>query len=246
VSPTFRPTLAVAALALLATLAAPAARGAEADRAWSASLGLSWVATTGNADTTTAGVDLDATRKGAVWELAAKLSALRASKDGTTTAERYLGRFRGRRSLGTRWGLAAGLSAERDRFAGLALRSVLDLGASARFRLGEDLSLELGLGTTWTHERREAEDSRDAWGGLVSTDLGWRLSETATFRQSLDLYPSFTDTSAYRVEAETALEAAINRHLALKLGWELRYTHRPPAGKVATDTTTRASLVLRF
>lgn len=233
---------------VLAALNLPAAAGEATPPTspWSVSVGLSYVATTGNASTTTAGVDLDVKRSGTVWDWTAHLAAIRATRDGETTAERYLVRSRGRRSLGSRWGLASGISAERDLFAGLSLRTVLDLGASAKFTLGEDGTLEVGLGTTWTHERLTAGNESDSWGGLVSADLGWRLSETATVTQSLDLYPNFTDTEAYRVEAESAVEASLNRHLALKLGYQLRYTHRPPAGKVATDTTTRASLVVRF
>lgn len=204
------------------------------------------MATTGNSETTSAGVDLDTRRKGALWELTGKLSALRASKDGETSAERTTARGRVRRRLGTRWGMEGGLSAERDVFAGLDLRSVVDVGASATFTLGEGLALDLGLGTTWTHEDLQQDPDRDRWGGLISTDLRWSLSETASFTHSLDLYPSFTESRAYRVESEAALEAAVNRHLALKLGYEVRYNHLPPEGKHRTDTSTRASLVIRF
>jgi putative salt-induced outer membrane protein len=236
---------------VLTLLPVPLAAAGEATQespgpSWSSSLGLSYVATTGNSETTSAGFDLDIRRTGTLWELTGKLSALRASKNGETSAERTSARGRVRRKLGRRWGMEGGLSAERDVFAGLDLRSVLDIGASATFTLGDRLALDLGLGTTWTHEELTSDGDRDQWGGLVSTDLRWSLSDTASFTHSLDLYPSFTESRAYRVESQAALEAAVNRHLALKLGYEVRYNHLPPEGKRRTDTSTRASLVIRF
>ncbi len=235
-------------LAILVT-ACPALPGAAAEAGgnpWTSSLGISWLATTGNSETTSAGIDLDTRRRGSTWEVTAKLSALRASKDGETSAERTTARGRLRRRLGSRWGVEGGLSAERDVFAGLDLRWVLDAGASATFTLTHGLELDLGLGTTWTHEELTGDGAQDRWGGLLSTDLRWSLSDTASFTHSLDLYPSFSEGGAYRVESEAALEAAVNRHLALKLGYEIRYNHLPPEGKRRTDTSTRASLVIRF
>ena len=64
--------------------------------------------------------------------------------------------------------------------------------------------------------------------------------------QRVTFYPDFKTTSAYRSEAEVTAQAAMNAHLALKLGYLLRFANEPVPGFKKTDTTTTASIVLRW
>ena len=53
----------------------------------------------------------------------------------------------------------------------------------------------------------------------------------------------FGDLTFYRADSLTALTAALNKRLALRVSYELRYRNQPIGLDEDTDTTTRASLV---
>ena len=62
----------------------------EKEPIWKGSLGLSWVATSGNTDTSTFGLDFGLDRKPEPWGLSFVLRGNRAEDSGVTTAENYL------------------------------------------------------------------------------------------------------------------------------------------------------------
>lgn len=97
---------------------------------WDAQVGAAFVGTTGNSETSTLGATFSATRRGVVWTLESTANAVHTSSAEVTTAERYNGLFRAQRKLTTLLGLTSGIKLERDEFAGLDFRSVLDAGLS--------------------------------------------------------------------------------------------------------------------
>ena len=64
--------------------------------------------------------------------------------------------------------------------------------------------------------------------------------------QRFTYYPDFKNTSAFRNELEITAQAAMNAHLALKIGYLLRYSNEPVPTFKKTDNTTTASVVLRW
>jgi putative salt-induced outer membrane protein YdiY len=74
---------------------------------WDIQLGAAFVGTSGNSDTSTTGADFSAHRRGLIWQLEATAKAVHTSSDNETTAERYLGDVRGRRTLTDRFLMAA-------------------------------------------------------------------------------------------------------------------------------------------
>ena len=64
--------------------------------------------------------------------------------------------------------------------------------------------------------------------------------------QRFTFYPDFKTSSAYRSEAEITAQAAMSAHLALKIGYLLRFSNAPVPGFKKTDNTTTASVVLRW
>jgi len=65
-----------------------------AQEPWKLELGLSYVATGGNSETSSAGADLDYDQRWAQWAIAAEGGMVRATEEGSRTAERYTGRVR--------------------------------------------------------------------------------------------------------------------------------------------------------
>lgn len=217
---------------------------AEEDPLWKAAVGFSYLATSGNSDTSSSGLKLEAIRRPSPWGLEIKAFVDRADDNGEITAERYFAGLRGTRSLSEKLGLFAGLSFEQDEFSGIELRTLVEAGITYTAKNTERHLLEFDLGVTWTDEDRLAPaiDS-DSLGAVLGMNYEWKISETAKFSQSLAYFPNFDESDDWRAESLTALTAALTDRFALQVGYEVRYRNLPVGDREETDTSTKASLV---
>ena len=211
---------------------------------WNVALGLSYVATSGNSDTETAGVSFEAKHKPDPWGLALRAQFDRAEENDTVTAERYLAAVRGTRTLSERWDAFVGASAEQDEFSGIDLRTLIEAGGEYHALTGPTHVLDLDFGLTWTDEDRlpPAADA-DSLGGLVGLAYEWTISETASFHQRIAYYPNFDASDDWRLESESAVTTTLTDRFALQFGYSLRYRNQPIGTNDDTDTTTKVSLV---
>ncbi|MCB1057853.1 MAG: DUF481 domain-containing protein [Acidobacteria bacterium] len=246
---TFLPTLLVALSAWLpaAAHAQDAAPDADAKPPWKLEVGFSYVATSGNSDTSSGGLTAAYTRDWQEWSLEAGANALRAEDQGETTAERYGASLRGARDLTERLSLTAGVQVEQDRFSGIDLRSILDLGVKRVWVDGDHYSFSSLAALTWTREELDGIDGADeSFGALLRSDGKWVLSENAEAVAKAIYYPNFDNGDDYRLEGEVGVQANLNSRWALKAGYQVRYDNQPVPGFERTDTTTTASLVLKL
>lgn len=224
-----------------------AAAEAAPEPLWTAKLALSYVATTGNSETTTLGSAFEAKRRPDPWGLDLTASYDRAEDSDVVESERAAGGVRARRALCERWELFGEATGESDEFAGIDLRVVLTTGGTVHALLGPVHRLDFDLGLSWTDEDRvEPEPDVDFAGALAGLDYSWKISERAAFGQRLASFPSFDRSSDWRLESATTLEAAMTERLALQLAYEVRHSNEPVGGRDDTDTTTRMSLVLNL
>ncbi len=233
-------------LSLAVVLVGSAVGAEDSGKPWTGSLGLSYLATSGNSDTSSLGIEVAVKRKPAPWGIDISALALRAEKDGVKSAERLLGRARGERALTERWGVFLGASAEKDTFAGLDLRGTLEAGGTYRMLTGPEHELSFDAGATFTREERTSGVNDDFLGGLAGLSYAWIPMEGAKVSERLIVYPNFDESSDWRLVSETALQAALSKRFALKIGYALRYDHEPPPGFDSTDSATTASLVWSF
>jgi putative salt-induced outer membrane protein YdiY len=213
---------------------------------WDAQVGASFVGTSGNSDTASTGADFAAHRRGLVWQMESTATAVRTTSLDTTTAERYLGMLRVQRKLTPIVGVSTGVKLERDRFAGLDFRSIIDGSLSWALVRQPQWTLDGVTGIGWLHENRlVGQDLDDPIGNfqLLSRIPFGAAGDTT---QRFTFYPDFRTSSAYRSEAEVTAQAAMNARLALKIGYLLRYSNEPVPGFKKTDNTTTASVVLRW
>jgi putative salt-induced outer membrane protein len=214
---------------------------------WTGSLGLAYLATTGNSETSTFGLNFTTERKPTPWGLTITGRFNRNEDDGVLTAERYSLGGRARRALGERWELFGGLSAERDEFAGFELLLLAEAGVTYKALVGPKHHLSFDAGLTWTDENRiEPEPDVDFMGAVLGLDYEWKISDNSSFTQALDFYPNFDESSDWRLTSMTALQSAVNSWLAVKLGYEIRYRNQPIGDNEDTDTTSTASVVFTF
>ena len=220
---------------------------AEPEPWWSGSAGLSFLATGGNTDTQTLGVELSAERRPAPWGLSVEARFDRAEEDDVRTAERYLLGFRGTRAICDRWDFFAGLKGEQDEFAGLDQRLLVEIGGAFKAISKPKHTLVGEIGLTWTDENRIAPaEDEDSIGALLGFTDTWKLSETSILEERLIFYPNFDDSDDWRIDYQIGLTAALTDRLAVKLGYELRYRNQPILGAEKDDSTTKVSLVASF
>jgi uncharacterized protein DUF481 len=98
----------------------------------------------------------------------------------------------------------------------------------------------------WLHESRVDQTTINDPVGVLQLLSRIPFGAAGDTTQRFTYYPDFKTSSAYRHEFELTAQAALNSRLALKLGYLVRYSNAPLATFKNTDTTTTASLVLRF
>lgn len=214
---------------------------------WKAKVGLSYLATTGNTESATLGLDARAERRPDPWGVGIFAVYDRTEDSDVLQSERTFAGLRGKRSLDERWELFAEGTAESDEFAGFDPRLVFSTGATYHVLLGPPHLLDVDLGLSYTDVDRLAPEQDQSYaGGLLGLRYTWEISERSAFRQRLVHFPNFETSSAWRLESASTLEASVNEHLALRLGYEVRYENEPPPDRDDTDTTTRVSLVVNL
>lgn len=214
---------------------------------WSGNAGLSYVSTTGNTETSSLGLDASLVRKPTPWGYELFATFDRAETSDVLTAERYRAGFRATRNLNDHWSVFAGLSGEKDEFAGIDFRTVAEAGATYTAIDTERVSLRFDGGLTHTDEDRlPPEEDVSFLGGLAAAHLAWTISETATLTEDLTYFPNFDDSADWRLASITALEASLTDLFALRFSYEYRFRNEPIGDNDDTDTTTKASLVLKF
>ncbi|MGE5246684.1 MAG: YdiY family protein [Betaproteobacteria bacterium] len=229
-----------------AQTAAPPADPAPPPPLWDAQVGASFVGTSGNSQTSSFGADFAAHRRGAVWQIDSNATAVRASSGGLKTAERYIAGGRGQRALTPLLKLTVGERAERDQLSGLDFRNVLDAGLGWALVRGPGWTLDGTTSLAWNHEQRAVGTNLDDPVGVLQLLSRLPIGAAGETTQRFTYYPDFRNTSAYRSEAELAVQAAMNSRLALKFGYLLRYANDPVPGFKKTDNTATASVVLQW
>ena len=246
--PCMTSTRLIVAVLLLAIAHAAAAQTPpkEPPPLWDVQIGASFVGTSGNSDTASTGADFAAHRRGLVWLIDSTATAVRTNSNDETTAERYLGMLRGQRKLTKIIGVSTGEKLERDRFAGIDLRSILDAGLSWALVRQPRWTLDGVTALAWNHESRTTGPGIDSPVGVFQLLSRIPFGGAGDMSQRFTYYPDFKTSSAYRSEAELTAQAAMAAHLALKIGYLLRYANAPVPGFKKTDNTTTASVVLRW
>ncbi|MGE0639786.1 MAG: YdiY family protein [Thermoanaerobaculia bacterium] len=210
---------------------------------WTGSAGLSYLQTSGNTDTESLGLTLNWKRQPTPWGIEISALANRADSDGERTAERYFAGVRGKRALGDRFELFAGLSWEQNEFAGFDARTILEAGGVWKALLGPTHELAFDLGLTWTSEDPVDGESDDFLGAVAGALYVWKINDRASFRERLAFYPNFDVSDDWRLTSETSLDASIAAAWALRVSYRYERDNLPPPGFEKTDGSTAVSLV---
>lgn len=215
--------------------------------AWDVKLGFNHLATNGNTETSSSGFDLALNRSWRAWALEGSAAGVSATKRKKRTAENYLAQARAKRRLFKRLQLTFGLRWERNRFAGLDFRQGSDVSVLWEIHETPTWKMRALAGVSFSREDpRGDRPQTDAFGGLLQLSGDARLSETASWDGQVTFFPNFDDPEDYRFHGSLGLQAALNRHLGVRLGYDFKLDNEPVAGFSTTDTATTAALVLQL
>jgi putative salt-induced outer membrane protein YdiY len=221
--------------------------------AWGVKLGFSYLATSGNAEQSTLGFEGAANRSWSRWSIEGSASALNARKRERRAAESYSLLWRIKRKLHQKLQLTAGLRGERNRFAGVDLRTLGDVSLQASLHESPKWKLRALAGVSWMHEEARGPRSGgparrpdEALGGLLQLAGEGAISAGAQWNGQVTLFPNFRNSDDLRAQMQIGLQAPLHRNLGLRCAYDLKYDRDPVPGFETTDATTTASLVLQL
>ncbi len=211
---------------------------------------LSYVLTSGNSSSSSLGFKGDVTQRWGKHSVGFAAGGIRASSspdtrialgtpgafevlipDAEPTAEAYYGRGRHDYKLSARLFYTLGTGWERNRFAGIENRWVVDSGIGCILVNNARTSFRSAAGITYTNENYTATElGRD--GSFIGLRIGWdfrqKLLESTTFSHSFIFDQSLEDSVARRFDAQFGVHVAMNARLGLKLNWRVLHNNRPP------------------
>jgi putative salt-induced outer membrane protein YdiY len=219
---------------------------------------LSYVLTSGNSSSSSLGFKGDVTRRYTRHSIGFAAGGIRVSSSpadarfavGTPldfeveipetepTAAAYYGRGRYDYKLSERMFYTLGAGWERNRFAGIENRWLVDTGVGYILLSSDRTSFRAAGGLTYTSEDYTVETGRD--GGFIGLRLGWdfrQLLFTGTTLTHTFIYDqSLEDSAAYRFDAQVGVHVAMNTRLGLKVNWRLLFNNDPPSTELPLFT----------
>jgi putative salt-induced outer membrane protein len=227
---------------LLAFVALVAAAPALAD--WSGKGEFGFVMSRGNSDAETLNAKIDASREVDRWKHSAGFSALRASADDETTANRYELRGQTNYALTDRSYVFGALRYEDDRYSAYDYQATASAGYGYKFIDTEATKLagQLGVGYRVAEVRLTGEREDDA---VLRGDLTFQHRLTDTTRV-LDKFLVEAGSSNTFLQNELSVEVKMTDRLALSVAYALRHNTDVPAGVARTDQLTTANVVFAF
>jgi putative salt-induced outer membrane protein YdiY len=106
--------------------------------------------------------------------------------------------------------------------------------------------LELDLGATYVEQRSTTavEDNYTAATGTIAYQ--YNFGKDTYFKESLEDISDLKTTADYRLDSHTDLVAPLSKHIAIKVGYEIRYSNLPPPGFKTTDRLLTTDLQFNF
>ncbi len=210
---------------------------------WKASAELGYVSTSGNTETETLNAKAMASTERKQWRHKLEVTALKASDETGTTAEKYSLTGQSDYKLKKPNYLFVIVSYEDDKFSGYDYQLSESIGYGRRVIEETGLSLDLEIGPGARQTKLDSGQSENE--GLVrgAAKLDWAVSKTSQFTEALTVESGEDVTITKSV---TGLSSQINGSLSMKITYTYKNTSEVPVGVDDTDTETAVTLVYKF
>ena len=231
-----RQILAGVALALIAT-------GAQADP-WKGKGEAGIVFASGNTDTDSVNLKLSMSKDVDLWKHALDMSYLRASNNGTTSANRFIGGWQSNYNFSARTFAFGGLRYEHDEFSGFDYQASASTGLGYKFYDTDAIKFsgQAGVGYRRLKDGVTGETSGNA---IFVAGLDYENAITATTK-IVDKFHTESGSDNTLLTNFLGVEVKMSDKLALSAGYDVHQNTKPPPGKKKTDTLTTLNLVYAF
>ncbi|MFD1788880.1 YdiY family protein [Sphingomonas floccifaciens] len=199
--------------------------------------------TTGNTRNVGLTAAADVTREGFQWRHKLRLLGEYQESLGQTTREHYLASYEPNYKIDDRLYAYGAAQYEADKFLGYFSRYSASAGAGYTAIRSRAVTLDIELGPSFRRTAFTDFTTESELGARGNLDFDWRLASGVTLSQDASAYVQNLNTT---VTTRTALAAKLFGPLSAQMSYAVSYESRPPAGRVNTDTTSRASLVYAF
>ena len=220
---------------------------------WSGEGELGGFQSSGNSDTVGISAGLKLKREGIDWSHRLRARFDYQRQNGVTSREQLLAAYEPRWQFGENvfaYGLA---QYERDQIQGVDARYAISGGLGYKVFDREGLSLSVKAGPAYRVTKYTDGRSESRLAGLTGFDFDWQIFERLTLTQDANAVAEtggealvIVDGSNTTLNLITGLDFKVSDSLRARMSYQLDYDSNPPAGKVSTDTLTRATLIYGF
>jgi putative salt-induced outer membrane protein len=234
----------VAVAIALAASSAVAAEKEKKESPWDTSAELGYVNTSGNTNTETLVFKFDTAYEIEKWKHQGHFETLKTTTDDVTTADKMLVTAQSDYKFTKRDYFFGLVSYEDDRFSGFEYQAKLSVGYGRKVILTERHELDAEIGPGYRNFKEDnAPDSEDEAFARLAAKYKWAISDNSEFKQ--DLVADFGEKQD-EWKSVTALKSNINKTLALKLSYTVKYLDVVPVGNDNYDRETAATIVYTF
>ena len=226
-----------------------AAEEEEKKSPWTSSAELGYVRTTGNTETQTTSLKINAVYEVEKWRHTGRTEGFgQKSQDSTTgesvvSAERY--ELFGKSDYKfNEHDYAFGLvRLRKDRFSGFEYENIISAGYGRKVLKQDNMELDLEIGPGMRFFKVDNGTSEDEALLRLAGNYWWAITDTSRFTQELSTDIGEDITSSQSI---TGIQANINSTLALRFTYTIRHKSKVPVGTEKTDTETAISMVYTF
>lgn len=213
-------------------------------RVWKGSVELGITATTGNTKSKNINAKADVIREKNKWRHHIHLSALNASNQGATTAERYYAKGDSRYSITKHNYLFGLVTYENNRFSGFHYNVTDTLGYGRRLVNNDSVRLDLEIGAGSRELKIIGTGQTQVEAQLhLGAGFEWDISDDTQFTQELSSNIGKLRSVSRSV---TSLQTQLVGSLATSVSYTFEYTSKVPQGVAQTFTQTSVNLVYNF
>ncbi len=204
---------------------------------------LGFVTKEGNSETQTINAKLQLSKDTLGWAHQAYFTAFNNASGDETTAEKYSIALQSDRKLDDRASLYMVVTHEEDHFSGFDYQSTIGVGYGYKVIEEDDRTLTLEAGPGYRVNSVVDGDTQSEVTLRLGEIYSWKFSETAELNQHLTIESGDLNTISH---LGASVKSALTGSLALKVGVDIKYTDKVPAGRKDTDTETYATVSYAF
>jgi len=211
---------------------------------WTTSAELGYVNTSGNTNTETLVFKFDTAYEIEKWKHQGHFETLDTKADDVSTADRMLVTAQSDYKFTPRDYFYGLLSYEDDKFSGFEYQAKLGLGYGRKIILTDHHELDGEIGPGYRNFKVDnAPDSEDEALLRLAGKYLWKISDNSQFKQDL-IADIGEDQDEWK--SITGIKSNINKTLALKFTYTVKYLDVVPPGNENYDRETAATLVYTF